>query len=229
MPFITSDDNNHYLGWFQFDSTSYPVMNYPKMDNSIMNASLQLIEHALTNYQKVILVRLDFHMNKFTNHNKAIQNLFNKLKVQIKEQFSSNLFYLWVRERTCTSLPQHYHVVLALSGHTCLNSWNVYHIARDIWEAHPDSGSCYHPYNPFYTLSRISNRKFHENLKACIYRVSYLAKDKSKENNPEVKRRYGTGGFSRNAGGCTYSLESYFEHEHILPLSSQCTAMLFGQ
>lgn len=206
MSFLESDHMYHKLGWFQREGVALPIIDCPNLDPNIMNSLLDIVEVALSNYQRVLLVRLDFHMKVFTADNVAILNLFKKLKVSLKKRYSSQCHYLWVRERN-TASAQHYHCVIALSGHSCRSSWYIYKEANRIWESIPHTASCFQPANPSYQLSRTYNAFFAKSLGACIYRISYLAKDATKE--LDVRRRFGSSS-TKQIISTPFSLSEYY-------------------
>ncbi|WP_318470772.1 YagK/YfjJ domain-containing protein [Photobacterium leiognathi] len=151
----------------------------------LMNRIMEQLSISLTHYSKLLVVRLDFHCHREERTNRLISNLFKQITNKLKRLYQCIIGYVWVREQTDSSKRPHYHTALIFNGH------KVYHPSKIIKKIMADINlnpymTCFVPEHCFYQV----HRNDLESQQALIYRLSYLAKNNTKETCPHQTKNY---------------------------------------
>lgn len=137
-------------------------------------------------HSRVLVVRLDFHLNEYTDNNKPMTEFFQKLRKRMKKQYPEHtrMGYIWVREKE-RAKQQHYHVGLLLNANVIRHPAKFIELCEAIWQEmnHPKP---YTPENAYYTIKRDDYTSFAE----AFYRLSYLAKVRGKKYRPATVNDY---------------------------------------
>lgn len=152
------------------------------------------LENLLSYHSKVLVTRIELHCYANYQNNKPISQILCKIKTSLKRHYQLlRVGYTWVREQKKASTP-HYHLVLMLDGHKVKNSWKLFHLIKQYWQHRYDYGSVWLPKKADYRVIRNDNSE----LKKAVYRISYLAKIKSKPIKQSI-RCYGCSQITCNA------------------------------
>ncbi|ELA7006773.1 YagK/YfjJ domain-containing protein [Vibrio parahaemolyticus] len=143
---------------------------------------LNLMQEA---YARVICISFQLHLPEgaYSDDNKCISKFLSTSKTLLKRTYQLKKHgYCWARERG-SSNQQHYHVWFFLEGRKVQSSHKVASILKSHWKA-ISNGRLSLPKNPYYRL----HRKDLLLKRAVIYRLSYLAKEQSKESQYQLKK-----------------------------------------
>jgi len=155
---------------------------YPDMLRKMLNQLFIMLDH----HSKVIVIRIDLHQPTNTDTNKRMTQFMRRLKKWLLSKYGlKRVGYIWAREQS-KGKRQHYHWVLILDGHKINYPHNVVGKMADIWCRM--GGGNYKPCNCFYNIKR----GVREQLEKAIYRISYLAKVRSKGNRLPQTKDYST-------------------------------------
>ena len=173
-------------GWVDYRDERLEICNSAKYGvyRETIFSFIEQLDLAITIHRRLFVLRLDFHMSKYTNDN----FIFSKFMKNIKQTFDrhydiQNIGYQWVREQH-NSDKQHYHLTLMLDGDKIQFPSKLNTIIREKWLPY---GSMYIPKNCFYYISQDN---LYETRIRVIYRGSYLAKTKSKSDRPKQTKDY---------------------------------------
>lgn len=176
---ITHADFFHYAGqdWKINNKGSGCYLN-------ILNSLFKLIISYQQQHFRLLAIRYDLHQVSSVDSNKRMTVFFRRLNKQLNAKYQGiDMRYAWVREQATANAP-HYHILLLLNGQTVRHPHNITMICTKIWQEM--SGSIFFPENLYYLVSRSDVRR----LAQLIYRVSYFAKGKDKENRPEQTKNF---------------------------------------
>jgi len=141
----------------------------------ILNAMHGQMQAMLSHHNKVIVVRVDLHCDKYTPCNTELSRLMDKVRKRLYSHYKCTRFgYLWVREQE-RSKSQHYHVMLIIDANKIQHPSALLGWLQERWSVrgHPRP---YVPKHCFYKINRGDDEAFGE----ALYRCSYLAKARGK-------------------------------------------------
>jgi len=119
--------------------------------------------------------------------NKIMSDFNPKLERHFKRYQKVNaMAWQWVREKV-NDKPEHYHQMIILDGNKVQHISRIYKPMLDIWKS-VGGNHIHRPENPFYNYKRGD----YKTMADIIYRVSYLAKNATKYNNPKQTKNYAT-------------------------------------
>lgn len=147
----------------------------PKLVKQIISSCEVMLSH----YSKVFLVRIDLHPSQYSKDDKQITQFLNLQVKKLSKQYNCKVKYLCAREQHLSDI-QHYHVALMLSGHKVCHSHKLLSQIKFQWEKLDCVASLVN--KPFNMLKRGDMAS----LGHGIYRLSYLAKEFTKELNPKA-------------------------------------------
>jgi hypothetical protein len=119
--------------------------------------------------------------------NKLISRFRQKLTRQLRNKYSCEVGFAWVREQTESADTPHYHYAVFVNGHKAQNSFGFAKVIDKICDSLLYI-SPYYPPNNGYMIKRGDSKS----IQKVIFRLSYLAKNKSKNNNVEGISDYQT-------------------------------------
>lgn len=161
---ITMDGNELCINTKQGDYYCY---------REILDRSYEQLSAMLSYHSKILVVRLDFHLDEYSQDNSLISKIIKKLRKHLCDKYGMKRFgYIWVREQE-RSKSQHYHLALILNGNKIRVPTKLIHWIEDRWCHY---GTCYTPQNCYSMIKRGDDVKFKESFE----RISYLAKTRGK-------------------------------------------------
>jgi hypothetical protein len=150
----------------------------------VVYAFIEQLDLAIKIHKRVLVVRLDFHMNYYTEDNHIFSNFIKNIKQYLDRHYDiQNVGYQWVREQE-KSKKQHYHLALILDGNKIQHPGKLNEVIKEKWLAR---GSRYKPKNCFYYIDKHNHQKVRAK---AIYRASYMAKSRGKGVRPAQTKDY---------------------------------------
>jgi hypothetical protein len=129
----------------------------------------------LSHHSQIMSLRLDLHTHSYTERNKEVSRLMEKIKRHLRSKYSmTRSGYVWVREIE-SAQSQHYHLLLLLNADKIRHPGKLIKWIEDRWTAWGNPK----PYTPQNCYS-IINRKNDSEFNKAFYRASYLAKERGK-------------------------------------------------
>ncbi len=179
MTFLITENNSEL---FLFKDHSYPCYKTDKgLNQKVLNQLTSLIEKSLSHYSKVSILRIDLHPNNFTQDNKVISTFITKQVKRLEQEYYCKVSYFFAREQN-TSDKQHYHLAFFFSGHKVNNAYKIEQTIKNEWLVHCE-GTVHFVNNPLLSIERGDKKS----IDPAIYRLSYLTKHHSKENNGKAQ------------------------------------------
>ncbi len=156
---------------------------YLTMANKMINQVDTILKH----HSKVHLIRFDLRLYAYSPNNQVITKFNRILFKWLKRSYQlKRIGFIWCRE-TETAKQQHYHYVLMLDGHKVRHPHDILIKVKAIWECQLQ-GSQFTPKHCYYNIKRGD----YNSLQEAIWRISYLAKVRSKGKKPAQTKNYGT-------------------------------------
>lgn len=153
-----------------------------------LKAMINQVDAMLSHHSKVLVIRFDLHIHHQTEDNEIITVFNRRLHKWLKRKYNfKRIGFCWCREIE-TAKQQHYHYVLMVNGHKVRHPIAILSKVKEIWEQHLNHSLEYTPKNCYYNIC-LNDFKSIQN---AIYRISYLAKARSKGYKPPQTKNYGT-------------------------------------
>lgn len=141
----------------------------------------------LSYHSKIHLVRFDLHLYEYTPDNFLVTKFNRILFKWLKRRYGfKRVGFIWCREME-KAKQQHYHYALIVDGHKVRHPHDLLIKIKNVWETQIQ-GFQYTPKRCYYNLNRNNDLVTQE----AIWRISYLAKVRSKRNKPPQTKNYGT-------------------------------------
>lgn len=155
-----------------YDGHIFHIQNRGGIYTKILHKSIEQLKNMLTHYQRVFLYRFDLHPKSYGQNNTIISQFISKLKYWVKTQYNiQKLGFIWVREHNPPTPTQHYHLAIMLDGSKVDTPYRIAKQLKTLW-----TGTVGYANNPYYRIQRND----YSSVQAAIYRISYLAKVKTK-------------------------------------------------
>lgn len=141
----------------------------------ILKAISAQLHGMLSYHSKVLVLRMDLHLDRFTTDNRELSRFIDKIKRHLSEHYKAKrLGYIWVREHE-KAKQQHYHLALMIDANKIQHPGKLINWIEQRWENrnHPKP---YTPEHCFYIVQR-GNQTV---LLNTFERLSYLAKTRGK-------------------------------------------------
>ncbi|MBG56803.1 MAG: hypothetical protein CMK46_00760 [Porticoccus sp.] len=141
----------------------------------ILRAIHDQLEAMLSYHGKVLVLRLDLHLDGFSSDNHELSRFIEKIKRRYQEHYrGKRMGYVWVRELE-RAKQQHYHLALYLDANKIQHPAKLINWIEQRWQSrgHPK------PFTPKSCFSVI-NRKNDCGKQVVFKRLSYLAKTRGK-------------------------------------------------
>ncbi len=150
-----------------------------------MHEQLQAMQ---SHHGKVLVMLTIFHVNDYTGTNELFSRFMRKLVKRLKKSYEfKRVGYLWVREHG-QAASQHYHLALFLDGNKVRRSNEVFELCVSIWEGWNQPRPAFPAKRSYYMLKRNDGKTYRD----VFYRLSYLAKTRTKEHKPKSTNDYST-------------------------------------
>lgn len=173
-------------GWIVYGGEKIKINNSPQhgVYKETVISFIKQLDAAISIHKRVLVLRLDFHMNYYTETNYKFSKFMKNITQWLNRQYGiKNVGYQWVREQE-RAKKQHYHLALILDGDLIQYPSKINEIFREKWLP---NGSMYIPDNCFY---RINKHNLKEVRDRAIYRASYMAKSRGKQYRPAQTKDY---------------------------------------
>lgn len=129
----------------------------------------------ISRHSKVMMLRLDFHLNSYTEDNLEISRVIEKIRKHLARKYNMKKFgYVWAREIENSSV-QHYHLTLFLNGNKISYPSKLIDWIEKIWTNRGHSK----PYTP-KNCFKIIVRDDVDGMQYAFKRAAYLAKVRGK-------------------------------------------------
>lgn len=155
------------------------------LNRQILSKLFNSLKAYLTWHSKMYVIRFDISLYHSPSNNNTISKLRSYITKELKTHYKSRVEFGWVREQNNTDNKCHYHCFVLLNGHTCNSTNKTFSIVRKAMSLVIDV-TFYFPENCSYMVIRNEL----STLQAVLYRLSYLAKNATKENNPALVKSY---------------------------------------
>ena len=164
-------------GWIVYGGAKIEICNAQQYGSykEIVISFIEQLDAAISIHKRVLVLRLDFHMNYYTETNYKFSKFMKNITQWLNRHYGiKSIGYQWVREQE-RAKKQHYHLALILDGDLIQHPSKVNEVFREKWLP---SGSMRIPDNCFYRINKHNLKEVREN---AIYRVSYMAKSRGKQ------------------------------------------------
>lgn len=155
------------------------------LNRKILNKAYQCMTAFLSLHSKAFVIRFDISLYDSPNHNKTIGKIMRSVTTNLNNRYQSKVAYGWVREQNSIDVKCHYHCFVILDGHKVNKTKTTFDYARHAIELVVDANP-YFPAHCYYMVKRNDLASF----QAALYRLSYLAKNASKQNIPPKVKGY---------------------------------------
>lgn len=178
MSTITLHANKKNLAYYEYKQQQQLIF-YPSggINKELLKRIYSQLDNMLSYYSKVTVIFLQLHQRRYTENNALLTKFFGLLKKRLSKHYGERIGHVWVRERH-EAKAQHYHIAVMLNGHRCQKCYRVTQYAQQIWEMLGDKHFSYRVRNRLY---RIERSEPNSELQAVRTRLSYLAKNSTKD------------------------------------------------
>lgn len=153
----------------------------------ILCAIEEQLNAMISRHSKVMMLRLDFHLNAYTENNLEFSRMIEKLRKHLSRKYNMKRFgYIWAREIEKSSV-QHYHLTLLLNGNKISYPSKLISWIEKIWTNRGHSK----PYTPKYCF-KLVNRGDVDAIQCVFERTAYLAKIRGKSKRAAGVNDYST-------------------------------------
>ena len=173
-------------GWIIYKGERLEICNsqqYGVYKETVL-AFIEQLDLAIAIHRRLLVLRVDLHMNKCTEDNFIMSKFMKNIKQHLGRHYGiKNIGYQWAREQS-QSGNLHYHLALMLDGDKIRHPAKLNNFIREKWLVNghmPNIPNCY-----YY----IDQENLFETRRKIIYRGSYLAKTRSKCNRPRQTKDY---------------------------------------
>lgn len=155
------------------------------LDRKILNKTYQCLTTFLSRHSKGFVIRFDISLYDSPKDNKIIGKIMRSIATNLRKNYQSSVAYSWVREQNSIDDKCHYHCFVILNGHKVNKTKTTFDYARYAIELVIDANTHF-PKHCYYMVKRNDLASF----QAALYRLSYLAKNASKQANPSKVKGY---------------------------------------
>ena len=152
----------------------------------IIERMVSQLDIALAIHKRLLVCRIDLHTTYFSKDNKIISKYLNRAKQWIRRNYNiKNIGHIWVREQQ-RSKKQHYHLALFIDGDKIRYPAKLLRQLKEMWLP---LGYMPTVKNPYYFIDKHNKEEMRGEV---IYRVSYLAKTRTKRYRDSQVKDYQT-------------------------------------
>lgn len=174
-------------GEFLYDDVLWPVMpEESQQDVKIMNSLFKAVDRTYASCSRFLAIHYDFHLPQYTADNRVITR-FHQLMIPAFRKLYSKSFarVFWVREQN-KAPAQHYHYLLMVDGNCVRHPLKINKLVESCWNI-ATGGTVWFPKHGYYLIRKNDT----EAMTALLLRVSYFAKQHSKEGIAKDIARFG--------------------------------------
>jgi len=188
MPLVQDRKTKHFKPYIEINDETIKINAGATRGiyKEIIARFIDQFDIAFKVHKRLLVHRVDLHLNKFSSDNKVISRFMNRLKQWLKRNYGlEKIGYIWVREQE-KSDKQHYHLALLLDGDKIRHPKRLNEQIKEMWLP---LGHVPVTLNPYYNI----NKHNHNETRAeIIERVSYLAKVRGKRIRDKQTKDYQT-------------------------------------
>lgn len=156
---------------------------------------IRQLDAMLSHHNKVHLLRFDLRLYRYTPQNTIITEFNKRFHKWLRRKYKlKRVGFLWCREQE-TQINQHYHYALMIDGNKVCFPDKLIQKIKEIWNEQLQ-GSAYIPQRCYYNLSRND----YTTIQNAIWRISYLAKVRSKGGKPTQTKSFNTSRIKKKTG-----------------------------
>ena len=188
MPLVQDRKTKHFKSYIEINDETIKVNAGATRGiyKEIIERFIGQFDIAFKVHKRLLVHRVDLHLNKFSSDNKVISTFVNRLKQWLKRNYGlDKIGYIWVREQD-RSDKQHYHLALLLDGDKIRHPKRLNKQIKEMWLP---LGHVPVTLNPYYTIDKHNHN---ETRAEIIERVSYLAKVRGKRIRDKQTKDYQT-------------------------------------
>jgi len=188
MPLVQDRKTKHFKSYIEINDEIIKVNAGATRGiyKEIIERFIGQFDIALKVHKRLLVHRVDLHLNMFSSDNKVISRFINRLKQWLKRNYGlEKIGYIWVREQE-KSDKQHYHLALLLDGDKIRHPKRLNEQIKEMWLP---LGHVPVTLNPYYTIDKHNHN---ETRTEIIERVSYLAKVRGKRIRDKQTKDYQT-------------------------------------
>ena len=188
MPLVQDRKTKHFKSYIEINDETIKVNAGATKGiyKEIIERFIGQFDIAFKHHKRLLVHRVDLHLNMFSSDNKVISRFMNRLKQWLKRNYGLNkIGYIWVREQD-RSDKQHYHLALLLDGDKIRHPKRLNEQIKEMWLP---LGHVPVTLNPYYTIDKHNHN---ETRAEIIERVSYLAKVRGKRIRDKQTKDYQT-------------------------------------
>jgi len=188
MPLVQDRKTKHFKSYIEINDETIKVNAGATKGiyKEIIERFIGQFDIAFKVHKRLLVHRVDLHLNKFSSDNKVISRFINRLKQWLKRNYGlDKIGYIWVREQD-RSDKQHYHLALLLDGNKIRHPKRLNEQIKEMWLP---LGHVPVTLNPYYTIDKHNHN---ETRAEIIERVSYLAKVRGKRIRDKQTKDYQT-------------------------------------
>ena len=188
MPLVQDRKTKHFKSYIEINDETIKVNAGATKGiyKEIIERFIGQFDIAFKVHKRLLVHRVDLHLNKFSSNNKVISTFVNRLKQWLKRNYGlDKIGYIWVREQD-RSDKQHYHLALLLDGDKIRHPKRLNKQIKEMWLP---LGHVPVTLNPYYTIDKHNHNKTRAEI---IERVSYLAKVRGKRIRDKQTKDYQT-------------------------------------
>lgn len=169
------------------DRMVWKIMSFTGgVNRSLLQKLYNNLNAYLSRHSKMYIIRFDVSMYDSLANNKKISKLRSVIIKQLKLHYNTSAGFGWVREQNTTEDKCHYHCFVILNGHEVNNSYKMFRLVMPVALKLITDLNFYFPENCGYMVKRHQLDTF----QAALYRLSYLAKNHTKEGNPALAKGF---------------------------------------
>ncbi|MBQ4889299.1 inovirus-type Gp2 protein [Shewanella sp. MMG014] len=164
----------------------WQVMSFADgLDRNILNKTYQSLTAFLSRHSKAFVIRFDISLYDSPEDNKLISKTMRSVTTSLNNRYESKAAYGWVREQNSLDDKCHYHCFVILDGHKVNKTKTTFDYARHAIELVVNAKTHFPKYCHYMVY-----RNDLVTFQAALYRLSYLAKNTSKQANPSKVKGY---------------------------------------
>lgn len=138
-------------------------------------------------YLRTFTIFFDLHLPTNPEKNTLVTDFLRRLRTKLKSVYKIKKFgFSWCRERNTAENP-HYHFMLMVNGSVIRHSDKLIRLIKSLW-SDISNGTARQSENGYYMIFR----KDEQIMAEVIYRASYQAKLRTKNNRSIKTKSYGT-------------------------------------
>ncbi|MFQ6371540.1 inovirus-type Gp2 protein [Shewanella sp. YIC-542] len=164
----------------------WKVMSFPTgINRTLLNRLNNCLDAFLSWHSKAYMIRFDISLYDSLPHNHKISKFRSIVVKALQSHYQSTVAFGWVREQNSVADKCHYHCFVQLNGHKANSTNTTFNIVQHALALVVDINA-YFPDNCAYMIKRNSLKS----RQAALFRLSYLAKNASKNGKPNAAKGY---------------------------------------